>query len=653
MRRSIVGGVAGAVLIACGFLIAIALATRSTTGRAPAGHATHRVPAGRATHRVPAGRAMPRGIDKIDHIVFIIKENHSFDNYFGRFAGADGVTAGRTSTGAVVPLAAAPDQVSPDISHSSRAANLAYDGGRMDAFDRIAGAMALGVDHSYVQMWPRDIPAYWAYARHFVLDDHFFSTIMGPSFPNHLVTIAAQSGDVVSNPSAPGGRWGCDSPATSYVRTVSSDGYVGTTFPCFDFATLADRLDARHIAWRYYAPPIGHAGYIFSTFDAIRHIRFSSEWETNVVPWSHFQSDVARGHLAPVTWLVTDTAHSEHPPASTCLGENTTVSEVNAIMRSRFWKDTAIVVTWDDFGGFYDHVAPPHRDQSGLGPRVPALVISPYARRGYVDHTTYDFASLLAFVEKRFGLPPLTSRDASAPDMAASFDFTAAPAPPLLLSRHPCPIIPGVNITGIEAGAAGGNTIVLKDAPIITGISDRGRYPTISVHTSYWRGIYDITPATVVLGRGGRPLDARALRVGDILLHRGRVVQDESADAATVEGRVVAVDAAHERVMLSVRTTGPPRRSAGLPGPKGPDPYPGPLSRFARSAGGHHRPRPTQRATVTVLLNAHTWIRARGGDTIQDLHSGENVRATGVLNWRTRTLSLTTSVVVYYPNLSA
>jgi hypothetical protein len=327
-------------------------------------------------------------------------------------------------------------------------------------------------------------------------------------------------------------------------------------------------------------------------------------------------------------------------------------------MRSRFWKDTAIFVTWDDFGGFYDHVAPPHRDQLGLGPRVPTLVISPYARRGYVDHTTYDFASLLAFVEKRFGLLPLTSRDASAPDMSAGFDFTAAPAPPLLLSRHRCPIVPGVNISGVEAGAAGGNTIVLRDAPVVTRIADHGRYPTIRVHTSYWSGTYDLTPATVVLGRGGRPLDARALRVGDILLHQGRVVQDESADAATVEGRVLAVDATHGRVVLSVRTTVPPRRprysrSAGLPGPKGPDTNAGPLSHTARSAGRHHQSRPAQRATVTVLLSGRTSISARAGDTIRDLRIGENVRATGVLDWRTRTLSLTTSVVVYYPHLSA
>src|SRR5438874_3694135 len=138
MRYRIAAGVVGAALLAGGFMISLALATPSTKGR------------------VPAGRAMARGLDKIDHIVFIIKENHSFDNYFGRFPGADGAATGRTSTGAVVPLAEAPDQVYPDIGHSAKAADLAYDDGRMDYFDRIAGAVTLGVDHSYVQMWPRD-----------------------------------------------------------------------------------------------------------------------------------------------------------------------------------------------------------------------------------------------------------------------------------------------------------------------------------------------------------------------------------------------------------------------------------------------------------------------------------------------------------------
>ncbi len=109
----------------------------------------------------------------------------------------------------------------------------------------------------------------------------------------------------------------------------------------------------------HYAPQAGQQGYIFSTFDAIRHIRQGPQWPTNVLPWTQFKSDVAAGKLAPVTWLVTDMAESEHPPASTCLGENTTVAEVNAVMHSRFWKNTAIFVTWDHFGGFYDNVPPP------------------------------------------------------------------------------------------------------------------------------------------------------------------------------------------------------------------------------------------------------------------------------------------------------
>jgi phospholipase C len=150
-----------------------------------------------------APRAGAAGLDKIDHIVFIIKENHSFDNYFGRFPGADGATTARVSTGETAPLRDTPDQVAPDIDHSPEATYLAYNGGRMDQFDRIPGAVTLGVDNANTQMREDDIPDYWAYARHFTLDDHFFSTIMGPSLPNHLVTIAAQTGASTPTPPAP------------------------------------------------------------------------------------------------------------------------------------------------------------------------------------------------------------------------------------------------------------------------------------------------------------------------------------------------------------------------------------------------------------------------------------------------------------------
>jgi phospholipase C len=327
--------------------------------------------------RTVAAQPGPSGLSKIDHFVFIVKENHSFDNYFGRYPGADGATSGRLSSGQTVPLAETPDQVYPDIAHGASDAATAVDGDRMDQFNQLPGALTLGVDHAYTSMYQSDIQDYWDYASHFTLDDHFFSTVLGPTFPNHLATIAAQSGGVISNPQHSQDHWGCDAPAGTFVETRSAAGKTGTAFPCFDFTTLADRLNAADIGWRYYAPQAGQQGYIFSVFDSIRHIRYSAQWPTNIVPWAQFESDVARGSLAPVTWLVTDTAESEHPPASSCLGQDTTVSEINAVMRSPLWKSTAIFVTWDDFGGFYDHVGPPKVNAWGLGPRVPTLVNSP------------------------------------------------------------------------------------------------------------------------------------------------------------------------------------------------------------------------------------------------------------------------------------
>jgi phospholipase C len=571
---------------------------------------------------------MQPGLGKINHIVFIIKENHSFDNYFGRFPGADGATTGRTASGQVVPLAEAPDQVYPDVAHSADAAFAAYDGGRMNGFDRLAGAVTLGVNHAYTQMYPADIPSYWAYARHFTLDDHFFSSIMGPTFPNHLMTIAAQNADVISNPTVASGRWGCDSPALSHAQTVSVAGHKGATYPCFDMATLADRLNGSHVSWRYYAPGIGHSGYIWSTFDAIRHIRFGYQWRTNVLPWRQFTSDVAHGHLAAVTWLVTDTAESEHPPASTCNGENTTVSQVNAIMRSRFWKDTAIIVTWDDFGGFYDHVAPPRTSRWGLGPRVPALIISPYARRGHVDHTVYDFTSVLAFIEERFVLQPLTDHDASANPLRGSFDFSARRADRFLLRQHTCPIVPGVSISGNEQGGsrrarAGGNVIRLYHAPVITRITRRGAVLTVTVRTSLGRQTYDIVPSMRVLGRGGRPMDRAALSKGDILLRQGNMVQDESADSVTVTGQVAQMAWAQHVLLLQVATAESARVSAQSQG-------------ISNRLGN----------IVVVLLTARTRLRLLGGGAIDDIAPGQRASVIGVLNWRTHALLRPTQVLV-------
>lgn len=575
--------------------------------------------------------ALPPGFQKITHIVFIIKENRSFDHYFGRFPGADGATVGRTSSGEIVPLRPAPDQVLPDIAHSSEAAYLAYDHGRMDRFNLIPGAVDLGVDNAYTQMRPQDIPAYWAYAQQFTLDDHFFSTIMGPTFPNHLVTIAAQSGGMNNNPvfaNSPAyddTSWGCDSPPATYVTTVSPTGRPGRTFPCFDMTTLADRLNAAHIGWRYYTPLPHQAGYIWSTFDAIRHIRYSAQWHTNMIPWGLFPSDVAHGRLAPVSWIVTDAAHSEHPPASTCLGEDTTVQEVNAIMRSPFWQSTAIVVTWDDFGGFYDHVAPPQVNHLGLGPRVPTIIISPYAKRGYVDHTAYDFTSLLRFVEERFGLAPLTPREAQGPNLANSFDVNAPPAKPVILQPHACPLTPGVGINGGALGKRGENVILLKGAPVITGITGHGHALLLLLRTTSATGTYVVTPATRVLGRGGRPLDPAALQVGDIVLGSPTTLQDESADGVTVDGRVARVDPTRDTLLLAVRTQLQPRDARRFAGP-------------------------VQIQGVDVVIDEDTLIVARGRRAdLAALRPDMAVYATGTLHYAARTLTLTSNISTHTP----
>ena len=370
----------------------------------------------------------------IDHIVFIVKENRTFDNYFGTFSGADGERFGTLSTGAVIRLGHTPDRTPHDIGHSWQDALTAIHGGRMDRFDKIPGGDDHGELLAYTQLTEADIPNYFRYARAFVLADRMFSSLSGPSFPNHLYTVGAQSGGAINNPT---GGWGCDDD-TSTVETLNSQGTIVQQPPCFDFTTLTDRLDQAGVSWKYYAPGPTEPGYIWSALNAIRHIRMTSLWNRHVVSETKFVEDAVNGRLPAVSWLVSGTA-SEHPPESTCVGENWTVDQLNAVMRGPDWDTTAVFLTWDDFGGFYDHVPPPVVDSFGLGPRVPLLIVSPYARPGYISHTQYEFSSLLRFAEERFGLASLTTRDFLTNDMFDSFDFQQRPLPPLLLSKHSCP----------------------------------------------------------------------------------------------------------------------------------------------------------------------------------------------------------------------
>jgi len=224
--------------------------------------------------------------------VFLVKENHTFDNLFGRFPGADGATTGRTSQGRTVPLSLAPDYYRRDIPHKWASAEAAYDGGRMDGFDRLKN----GPEESYTQYRSWQIPNYWRWARDFVLGDHFFSSEHGPSFPNHLYTIAAQSGGVRDNP--PGrSAWGCDSPPGATVAVFDQEGKIERIPPCLDMLTLGDELTSARHSWRMYAPTETEEGYWFSVYDAIRHIRESPAWGRHVVPTKRFVADARGGGL--------------------------------------------------------------------------------------------------------------------------------------------------------------------------------------------------------------------------------------------------------------------------------------------------------------------------------------------------------------------
>lgn len=247
-----------------------------------------------------------------------------------------------------------------------------------------------------------EIPNYWDYARHFVLCDAFFSSLAGPSEPNHLYTVAAQSGGLVNNPPP---------------NIAGQDGVY--TFP-----TMADLLETSHVSWKYYdEKPNPHKHSLWNPMPGFRQFQQSPELMSHLVGLDQFYQDVKTGNLPEVCWIVPTAQDSEHPPADSTRGMRHVTDLVNAIMQSSAWKDTAIIVTWDDYGGFYDHVPPPPVDQYGYGPRVPTLVISPYARRGSICHTRFDFTSPLKLIEERFGLTPLSTRDAAANDMLDCFNF--------------------------------------------------------------------------------------------------------------------------------------------------------------------------------------------------------------------------------------
>ncbi len=391
------------------------------------------------------------GSTPLQHIVVIVQENRAFDDLFSTFPNADGTSGGLMETPSgdqYVPLQMVDLVDSCDFHHTYKAYLSDYDGGKMDGFnlEGANGKCSNKKTGQYQYVNPAQIAPYWEMAVQYVLGDQMFQTQGSGSFTAHQDLIAggttynpAKTKSLVDLPSA--SPWGCDAPPGT--RTSDLD-FIGSVlkyqkhrgpFPCMKYETMRDLLDAKSVSWKYYSPSVEDGtGRLWNAFDAIKAVRDGPEWGVNVTN-SDLQifTDISDGALPAVSWVIPDGADSDHPgQKGGDTGPSWVASVVNAIGESTYWQTTAIIIVWDDWGGFYDHVAPPFQDHyGGLGFRVPMIVVSPYALGGgstnYVSHTQYEFGSILKFMEETFGLGSLGTSDQRATSIVDCFDFTQEP----------------------------------------------------------------------------------------------------------------------------------------------------------------------------------------------------------------------------------
>jgi phospholipase C len=378
----------------------------------------------------------------IKHVVVIIQENRTFDNLFEGYPGANTSKTGKNSKGQTVTLKAITFDPEQDMVHNYTNAVVAWNHGKMNAFDldRFDDGDLVG-NYPYAFVERSQVAPYWAMAKAYTLADHMFPTEFGPSFTSHLSLIAGTMNlsPTLAEANYPtSGPWGCDAPPNTSTDTVNPKRVVSIygPFPCFtQFTTMADTLDAKKVSWKYYAPQLDSdpGGQLWTSFDAIHNVRYGPDWTRNISsPNTNVLKDAAAGKLAGMSWVIPDWLYSDHPAASSDMGPSWVSSVVNAIGKSKDWNSTAIIIVWDDWGGWYDNVKPPQHDFRGNGIRVGCLIISPYARKGYVSHTVYEFGSILKFVEQAFDLKPLGATnlgytDTRATSLVDSFDFTQKP----------------------------------------------------------------------------------------------------------------------------------------------------------------------------------------------------------------------------------
>ena len=470
LTRLVVAGVCLAILASCGNR----QTDQGTAHVAPHHHA--------APHRHPAAH----GMNKIRHVVMIMQENRSFDSYFGHFPGADGIPRGVCVPTGHGHRCIRPHPDHADVNsggpHGQAPARRDLNHGRMNGFVSAAGRAShqcVDVNNPSCRTTKKvdvmgyhtrgDIPNYWAYAKSFVLQDHMFAPNASWSLPAHLYQVSEWSARCRNqNP------FSC----RSYIGGHMADppnGWAGTPGtpaprPAYAWTDLTYLLHQHHVSWGYYVTPgtepdcrnsnaischlAGQSALTAGYWNPLpRFVTVQRDHQLHdIKPLARFRRAARRGTLPAVSWVVPSGTTSEHPPAKVSTGQSYVTRLINTIMRGPDWSSTAIFLAWDDWGGFYDHVVPPKVDKLGYGFRVPGLVISPYAKKGYVDHQVLSFDAYVKFIEDRFlhgqRLNPRTDgRPDPRPDvrenapilgnLVKDFNFHQAPRPPVLLPVHP------------------------------------------------------------------------------------------------------------------------------------------------------------------------------------------------------------------------
>lgn len=342
------------------------------------------------------------GTTPIRHVFVIMKENHAFDNYFGTFPGAAGIPSGigvPDGNGGIIFPHWIESTSTDDLPHSREAMLEAWNNGSNDRFAIVAERWGPGRGSQSMGYYDeRQLPFYWDLAHKFTLADRYFQPMFGPTIPNRLFSFAGTNAGLESNL---------------------------IVFSNLDGLTIFDQLAAKGISWRYYHEP--------SSFHAPLPLYFKTLASNRAVlpqfvPLNRLFTDIQVGDVTQVTYvdLGDSSTISEHPGQNVSFGEAWTKDLIGLIMASAVWSNTAIFLTWDESGGFYDHVPPPQVDTLGYGFRVPMIVVSPYAKRGFIDHEIMDHNSIIKFIASNWGLSDLTSREADAGNLAGAFNFGTA-----------------------------------------------------------------------------------------------------------------------------------------------------------------------------------------------------------------------------------